>query len=65
MWSAYGITLRPEATIRGKRAQTVDFLGSSLNYQNSLVGFERSQLGLPYAYCLDLLRSAAGRGRGG
>jgi hypothetical protein len=38
----------------------VDFLGSSLNYQNSFTGFERSQLGFPYAYCLDLLRSAAG-----
>jgi beta-galactosidase len=43
-----------------KEGAVVDFLGSSLNYQNSFAGFERNQLGLPYAYCLDVLRSAAG-----
>ena len=43
-----------------KEATVVDFLGSSCNYQNAFAGIERSQLGLPYAYWMDMLRSAAG-----
>ena len=43
-----------------KEGAIVDFLGASIHPQWSFAEFERGQFGLPFAFCLDLLRSAAG-----
>jgi beta-galactosidase len=43
-----------------KEAEIVDFLGTSIHPAWNFGEYERSEFGLPFAYCLDLLRSASG-----
>ena len=38
----------------------MDFLGTSIHPAWNFAEYERSEFGLPFAYCLDLLRSASG-----
>jgi len=43
-----------------KEGTMVDFLGTSIHPAWNFSEYERSEFGLPFAYCLDLLRSASG-----
>jgi beta-galactosidase len=43
-----------------KEGTIVDFLGTSIHPPWHFAEYERSEFGLPFAYCLDLLRSASG-----
>ena len=43
-----------------KEGTTVDFLGTSIHPAWNFGEYERSEFGLPFAYCLDMLRSASG-----
>jgi beta-galactosidase len=43
-----------------KEGTTVDFLGTSIHPAHNFGEYERSEFGLPFAYCLDMLRSASG-----
>ena len=43
-----------------KQGTTVDFLGTSIHPAWNFSEYERSEFGLPFAYCLDMLRSASG-----
>ncbi len=43
-----------------KEGETVNFLGTSIHPAWNFSEYARSEFGLPFAYCLDMLRSAAG-----
>jgi len=43
-----------------KEGEIVDFLGTSIHPAWNFGEYERSEFGLPFAYCLDMLRSASG-----
>ncbi len=43
-----------------KEAATVDFLGGSIHPAWNFSEYARSDFGLPFAYCLDMIRSASG-----
>jgi len=43
-----------------KEGALADFLGTSIHPAWNFSEYERSEFGLPFAYCLDLLRSASG-----
>ncbi len=44
-----------------KEGTIVDFLGTSIHPAWNFGEYTRSEFGLPYAYCLDMLRSASGQ----
>lgn len=44
-----------------KEGKIVDFMGTSIHPAWNFTEYDRREFGLPFAYCLDLLRSASGQ----